>query len=199
MMATPPAPRRAPRATQLGIRYLGIMTTLESRIQAALRDVRDFPSVGILFKDITPVLADPTLMHDIIEAMAEMARGAGATRIVGVESRGFLFGMPLALAMQLPFAPARKPGKLPWRTERVSYDLEYRSDVLEMHVDAVGAGDRVLIVDDVLATGGTAAATSALVERLGASVVGISVLVELRALGARALLADRSVQSLVSF
>jgi adenine phosphoribosyltransferase len=175
------------------------MTTLESRIQAALRDVRDFPSVGILFKDITPVLADPTLMHDIIEAMAEMARGAGATRIVGVESRGFLFGMPLALAMQLPFAPARKPGKLPWRTERVSYDLEYRSDVLEMHVDAVGAGDRVLIVDDVLATGGTAAATSALVERLGASVVGISVLVELRALGARALLADRSVQSLVSF
>lgn len=174
------------------------MTSLERGIQAALRDVPDFPSVGILFKDITPVLADPALMRAIIAAMAETVRDAGITKIVGVESRGFLFGMPLALAMELPFAPARKPGKLPWRTERVSYDLEYRSDVLEMHVDAVGAGDHVLIVDDVLATGGTAAATCQLVERLGAVVAGVSVLVELRALGARALLAHRRVHSLVN-
>lgn len=178
--------------------YLAEMTSLERGIQAALRDVPDFPSVGILFKDITPVLADPALMRAIIAAMAETVRDAGITKIIGVESRGFLFGMPLALAMELPFAPARKPGKLPWRTERVSYDLEYRSDVLEMHVDAVGAGDHVLIVDDVLATGGTAAATCQLVERLGAVVAGVSVLVELRALGARALLAHRRVHSLVN-
>ena len=173
--------------------------TLADRLIATLRDVPDFPTPGILFKDITPVLADPALMRDVVTAMVAPYLGAGVTHVVGVESRGFLFGMPMALQLDVPFAPARKPGKLPWHTERESYELEYRSDVLEMHTDAVGAEARVLVVDDVLATGGTAAATCRLIERLGASVVGVSVLVELGFLQGRALLANRDVQSVVTF
>ncbi|WP_373058110.1 adenine phosphoribosyltransferase [Gemmatimonas sp.] len=173
--------------------------TLIERLTATLRDVPDFPSPGILFKDITPVLADPALMRDLITAMVAPYLGAGVTHIVGVESRGFLFGMPMALQLGVPFAPARKPGKLPWYTDRESYDLEYRSDVLEMHTDAVGAGARVLVVDDVLATGGTAAATCRLIERLGGNVVGASVLVELGFLHGRVRLAGRDVHAVVTF
>jgi adenine phosphoribosyltransferase len=173
--------------------------TLPDRLRASLRDVPDFPSPGILFKDITPVLADPALLRDLIAAMVAPFIGTGVTRVVGVESRGFLFGVPMALALDVPFAPARKPGKLPWRTEREAYALEYRSDVLEMHTDAVGAGDRVLVVDDVLATGGTAAATCRLVERLGAEVAGVSVLVELGFLEGRALLPERAVHAVATF
>ena len=125
--------------------------------------------------------------------------GADITHLVGVESRGFLFGMPMALLLGVPFAPARKPGKLPWRTEREAYALEYRSDVLEMHVDALGTGARVLVVDDVLATGGTAAATCRLIERLGGDVVGISVLVELGFLGGRAQLPGRALHAVVAY
>ena len=174
-------------------------TTLIDRLTATLRDVPDFPTPGILFKDITPVLADPALMHDAITAMLAPSRSLGVTHVVGVESRGFLFGMPMALQLDVPFAPARKPGKLPWRTERESYDLEYRSDVLEMHTDAVRAGARVLVVDDVLATGGTAAATCRLIERLGGTVVGVSVLVELGFLQGRTRLPDRAVHAVVTF
>lgn len=173
--------------------------TLSDRLRATLRDVPDFPSPGILFKDITPVLADPDLLRDLIAAMVAPFMGTGVTRVVGVESRGFLFGVPMALALDVPFAPARKPGKLPWRTEREAYALEYRNDVLEMHTDAVGAGDRVLVVDDVLATGGTAAATCRLVERLGAEVAGVSVLVELGFLEGRALLPERAVHAVATF
>ena len=172
--------------------------TLIARLTATLRDVPDFPTPGILFKDITPVLADPALMREAISAMAAPFVHSGITHVVGVESRGFLFGMPLALHLNVPFAPARKPGKLPWKTERESYDLEYRSDVLEMHTDAVGAGARVVVVDDVLATGGTAAATCRLIERLGATVAGVSVLVELGFLDGRARLAGRTVHSVVT-
>ena len=172
--------------------------TLPDRLRATLRDVPDFPSPGILFKDITPVLADPALLRDLIAAMVAPFLGAGVTRVVGVESRGFLFGVPMALALDVPFAPARKPGKLPWRTEREAYALEYRSDVLEMHTDAVGAGDRVLVVDDVLATGGTAAATCRLVERLGAEVAGVSVLIELGFLEGRTLLPERTVHAVAT-
>lgn len=172
--------------------------TLVDRLSATLRDVPDFPTAGILFKDITPVLADPALMRDVITAMIGPFRASGITHVVGVESRGFLFGMPMALELDVPFAPARKPGKLPWRTERESYDLEYRSDVLEMHTDAVGAGARVLVVDDVLATGGTAAASCRLIERLGGSVLGVSVLVELGFLHGRARLPDRTVHAVVA-
>ncbi len=173
--------------------------TLADRLIATLRDVPDFPTPGILFKDITPVLADPALMRDVVTAMVAPYLGAAVTHVDGVESRGFLFGLPIELQLDVPFAPARKPGKLPWHTERESYELEYRSDVLEMHTDAVGAEARVLVVDDVLATGGTAAATCRLIERLGASVVGVSVLVELGFLQGRSLLANRDVQSVVTF
>jgi adenine phosphoribosyltransferase len=173
--------------------------TLLERLNATLRDVPDFPTPGVLFKDITPVLADPALMREVVTAMLAPFAGAGITHLVGVESRGFLFGMPMALLLGVPFAPARKPGKLPWRTEREAYALEYRSDVLEMHIDALGAGARVLVVDDVLATGGTAAATCRLIERLGGNVAGISVLVELGFLGGRAQLPGRALHAVVAY
>jgi adenine phosphoribosyltransferase len=180
-------------------------STLPARLSATIRDVPDFPTPGILFKDITPVLADPALMREVTAALAAPFAAAGITHVVGVESRGFLFGMPLALALNCAFAPARKPGKLPWKTEREAYALEYRSDVLEMHTDALvmGAGEaprpRVLVIDDVLATGGTAAATCRLVERLGGDVVAVGVLVELGFLSGRAALGARTVHSVVTF
>lgn len=183
------------------------MTTasLTERLSQIIRDVPDFPSPGILFKDITPLLASPELMRAAVSAMCEPFAAAEITHIVAVESRGFLFGMPMALELGIAFAPARKPGKLPWHTVRESYALEYRNDVLEMHEDAltigmVGAGrPRVVVVDDVLATGGTAAATCRLVERLGGEVIGVSVLVELGFLGGRTKLAGRHITPVVTY
>lgn len=180
-------------------------TTLPDRLTATIRDVPDFPTPGILFKDITPVLADPALMRDVTAALAAPFAAADISHVVGVESRGFLFGMPLALALNCAFAPARKPGKLPWKTEREAYALEYRSDVLEMHTDALDVGSttagrpRVLVIDDVLATGGTAAATCRLVERLGGEVVAVGVLVELGFLNGRAALGDRTVHAVMTY
>lgn len=173
--------------------------TVSDRVRAVIRDIPDFPTPGIVFKDITPVLADPALMPDVLQAMAEPFLDAGITHVVGIESRGFLFGMPIALGLRAAFAPARKPGKLPWKTERETYSLEYREDTLEMHIDAVSAGARVLIVDDVLATGGTAEAVVKLVERLGGQVCGITFLTELTFLGGRARLAGYPVVSLVQY
>jgi len=144
-----------------------------------MRDVPDFPRPGIIFKDITPVLADPVLFGDIIEHMAATWAGQGIDAVAGVESRGFIFGAPLALRLGCAFLPIRKPGKLPYRTVSVEYALEYGTDRLEAHEDAVVAGARVLVVDDVLATGGTALATIQLVERLGGSVAGATFLLEL--------------------
>jgi adenine phosphoribosyltransferase len=182
-----------------------MMSALSNRLTAGIRDVPDFPQPGILFKDITPVLADPSLMRDVIDAMASPLRASRISHVVGVESRGFLFGMPLALALDAAFAPARKPGKLPWHTEREAYALEYRQDVLEMHADALTLGGaeqgraRVLVVDDVLATGGTAGATCRLVERLGGEVVAVSVVVELGFLNGRSQLAGRDIHTLVTY
>ena len=173
--------------------------SVAGRVRAAIRDVPDFPTAGIMFKDITPVLADPVLMTDVLREMTAPFAAAGITHVVGIESRGFLFGMPMALGLSAAFAPARKVGKLPWKTAREAYVLEYRNDVLEMHVDAVSAGARVLVVDDVLATGGTASAVVRLVERLGGQVVGVSVLTELTFLHGRELLNGYEVASLVQY
>lgn len=169
------------------------------RVAATIRDVPDFPVAGVVFKDITPMLGDATVFRDAIEAMAEPFLGTSVTHVLAIESRGFLFASPLALAMTAGLVLARKPGRLPWRTSRVSYDLEYRADSLEVHVDSLSPGDRVLIVDDVLATGGTAAAAVRLVEQLGATPVGVCVLIELSFLGGRARLPDLPVHRVVSY
>jgi len=169
---------------------------LASRLQGAIRDVPDFPKPGITFKDITPLLADPVLLGDVVRAMQAPFALAEITHVVAMESRGFLFGVPMALALGAAFVPVRKPGKLPWKTAREGYALEYGDDALEIHTDALTAGSRVLLVDDVLATGGTAAAAARLVERLGGLVVGLSVLMELGALHGRDALSERRVEAI---
>lgn len=155
-------------------------------IRGCIRDVPDFPKEGILFKDITPLLSSPSAFGAVIDLLAERYAPAGLDAIVGLESRGFLFGTPLATRLGLPFVPARKPGKLPAESDRVVYELEYGTDALEMHVDALSEGDLVLIVDDLIATGGTASAAVALVERRGARVHECAFLIELAFLGGRA-------------
>ena len=153
--------------------------------QTLLRDVPDFPRPGILFKDITPVLADGDAFAEAIAAMAEPWRGVALDAVVGVEARGFILGAALARELEVGFVPVRKPGKLPGETLSQDYGLEYGRDRLEIHADALPAGARVIVVDDVLATGGTLNAALALVERQGARIVGTGVLVELGFLEAR--------------
>jgi adenine phosphoribosyltransferase len=165
----------------------------------AIRDVPDFPKPGILFKDITPLLLDPRAFRQAIELMTTPFRGARVTRVVSIESRGFLLGAPIALTLEAGLVPIRKPGKLPAARGRVEYALEYGTDALEMHRDAVGASDRVLIVDDVLATGGTAQAAAKLVRTHGAEVVGFTFLIELDFLKGRDRLEGRRVTSVVKY
>ena len=172
---------------------------VETRIRAVVRDIADFPTPGILFKDITPVLAQPALLRAAVAAMSSPYDRAGVTHVAGIESRGFLFGVPIALALNCAFVPVRKPGKLPFDRVSEAYVLEYRSDTLEIHSDAFGSGARVLVVDDVLATGGTAAAASRLVERLGGHVVAVSVLLELEQLGGRLRLESRTVHAVTRY
>jgi adenine phosphoribosyltransferase len=161
------------------------MTPLPSRVLRALRAIPDYPKPGILFQDITPVLRDPALLREIVEQMAQPFRGAGVTHVLGIEARGFILGGAVATTLGAGFAPARKPGKLPWERASQSYDLEYGSDALEAHRDAVHSGERVLVVDDVLATGGTARAAGQLIQSLGADLVGWSFLLEIKALRGR--------------
>jgi adenine phosphoribosyltransferase len=168
-------------------------------LQRTIRDVNNFPKPGIVFKDVTPVLLEPALFGETVELMAEPFRSARVNRVVSIESRGFLFGAPIALALGAGVVPIRKPGKLPAATQRVEYALEYGTDALEMHHDAVQAGDRVLVVDDVLATGGTANAAAQLVAGTGASVVGFSFLIELDFLKGRERLQGRHVEALLHY
>src|SRR5579864_6032120 len=156
-----------------------------------IRDVPDFPQVGVVFKDLTPLLAQPQAFASAVRAIAGPFEVAGITKVVGIEARGFILAAPVAVTLGAGFVPVRKKGKLPWRTEVASYDLEYGSDTLEIHDDAVTSGDRVLVVDDVIATGGTASATVELVRRLGGEVVGLGFLVELEFLGGRTRLVQR--------
>ncbi len=152
---------------------------LEERLKAAIRAVPDFPKAGILFRDITPVLEDPVLCRAAVDGFREALQDIPVDAIAGIESRGFLFGMPLALALGIPFVTVRKKGKLPWRTVSYKYDLEYGSAEVEMHVDAVKPGMRVLVHDDLLATGGTAMAAAELIRMQGGTVAGFSFLIEL--------------------
>jgi adenine phosphoribosyltransferase len=171
---------------------MSIDPTLVSDLQAVLRDVPDFPKPGIVFKDITPMLANPRLFGRVVNAMSAPFRGQHITKVVGVESRGFLLGAPIALALDAGFVPARKPGKLPHRRVVEAYSLEYGADSVEMHEDAILQDERVLVVDDVLATGGTADATGRLVGKLGGKIVGFTFLINLDFLGgAKRLGADR--------
>ena len=168
-------------------------------VQTGIRDIPDFPKPGIVFKDITPLLADGQLFHETTDAMAADFADAGVTHVVAIESRGFILGAPVAQRLGAGFVPVRKPGKLPHRTEGQDYALEYGSDRLEIHADAWSGGARVLLVDDVLATGGTAGATCRLIERLGATVVGCSFLIALSFLPGLERLSRRDVRVLVTY
>lgn len=175
------------------------MSQVTDAIRAKIRDVPNFPKKGIVFKDITPVLADRTLFRQVIDALAARWGGERIHKVVGIESRGFLFAAPLAYAIGAGLTVVRKPGKLPYQKIREVYALEYGEDSLELHVDAVGPGERVLVMDDLLATGGTAEAVGRLVTRQGAELAGYSFVVELGFLhGARRLGPDK-VHALVTY
>lgn len=167
-----------------------------------VRDIPDYPSPGVVFKDITPLLANPGVFAAVVEAFAEPYRNGGLAGpvdvVVGIEARGFIFAAPVAVALGAGFVPVRKRGKLPHTTVGAAYDLEYGSAEIEMHADGIQPGQRVLVVDDVLATGGTAEATCALVEQLGGVVWGVDVLMELSFLPGRVRLAERPLRALVT-
>ena len=168
-------------------------------LKAHIRDVPDFPQPGILFRDITPLLGNPVAMQYSIDAFAEQVTEYRPDYIVGIESRGFIFGMPLAYKMGVGFAPVRKPGKLPAAVHTASYALEYGNDTIEVHQDAFKPGSRVLIIDDLIATGGTAAATAELVEKTGSTVAGFGFVIELVGLEGRSKLPDVPVTVLLQY
>ncbi len=174
------------------------MTDLADRVAAKLRDVPDFPTPGILFKDLTPLLADGPLFGEVGRAIADRHAAAGFDVVAGVEARGFLFAGAVAIASGTGVVPIRKAGKLPWRTVSAAYELEYGEAVVEVHEDAFADHKRVLLVDDVLATGGTLAAAADLIGRAGGQLVGVSVVVELTALRGRDALADLDIQTVLA-
>lgn len=168
-------------------------------LQKLVRDVADYPSEGVVFKDITPLLGDADAFAGAVDGLVELFENVDVDRVVGVESRGFIFGAAVAYRIGAGFVPVRKPGKLPWAVVREEYQLEYGTDKLEIHRDAIRPGERILIVDDVLATGGTAAATATLVETLGGVIAGLGFLLEIEPLGGRSRLGDRPVRSLIQY
>src|SRR5437879_3040318 len=164
-----------------------------------IRDVPDFPKKGIIFKDITPLLRSPRALETSVQALAEPFRKENITSVAAIESRGFIFGSCVARILNAGFVPIRKPGKLPWTTRRNEYVLEYGTDALEIHDDALTNDDRVLLIDDVLATGGTAAAASCLVQESGADLVGVATVIELSFLNGRTKLNGIHVHSLITY
>ncbi len=166
-------------------------------ITAAIRDIPDFPKPGIVFKDITPLLQDPEMFRETVDLISAPWHDQSIDLIVGIDARGFIFGSVMAYQMGVGFVPVRKQGKLPWSSFKAEYDLEYGTGTVEMHIDAVAAGQRVLIVDDLLATGGTARAAIELVEQAGGEVVGVQAVIELAFLNPRQKLSDQLVRSLI--
>ena len=175
------------------------MSTDASWLKEHIRDIPDFPRPGVVFKDITPLLRDAEAYRFVVDALRDHFDGRGVTKVLGIEARGLILAAPVAYLLGAGFVPVRKAGKLPWEIEREEYALEYGTDLLEVHRDAVEAGERVAVVDDVLATGGTAAAAVRLVERLGAVVVGLGLVVELAFLDGRQKLGDLDVLSLITY
>jgi len=172
---------------------------LRERFYTAIRDVPDFPEKGIVFKDITPLLLDPILLDAVVQQICDEFRSADVEKVMAIESRGFIFGAPVALRLGVGLVLARKAGKLPWKRHRVEYALEYGTDVIEVHVDSIAKGERVLVVDDVLATGGTAEAAGRVVEQAGGQLVGMAFLLELDFLHGRQKLAGIDVRALLSY
>ena len=168
-------------------------------MQEFIRSIPDYPSPGVTFRDITPLLGDGPAFNEAISKIAARFVDANIQRVIGVEARGFILGAPIAVALGAGFVPVRKAGKLPWAVVREEYDLEYGSDKLEIHRDAIHPGERILVVDDVLATGGTAAATCRLVSALGGNIVALAVLIELTFLEGRAKLDGIAVESLFTY
>jgi adenine phosphoribosyltransferase len=171
----------------------------EAELKSVIRSIPDFPKPGIMFRDITPLLSNPKAFQAVIDQLTAAFADSGVTAIVAAEARGFIFAAPLALALQARFIPVRKPGKLPFETRAFHYELEYGSDSLEMHTDAVASGDRVLIIDDLLATGGTIEACIRLIEDSGAEIVGCGFLIELEFLKGRERLTPHKVHSLIRY
>lgn len=170
-----------------------------TQLKDLIRDVPDFPKPGIIFKDITPLIKDPNGLKTTLDLLAEPFKNTGISAVAGMESRGFIFGVSVAERLGVGFVPIRKPGKLPSETVSEEYALEYGTDTLEMHKDALAPGDKVLIIDDLLATGGTAAATIKMIEGVGATVAGIGFVIELDFLNGRQKLGDVAVHSLINF
>jgi adenine phosphoribosyltransferase len=169
------------------------------RLRSKIRDIPDFPKPGIMYRDITPLVRDPAALRLAVHQIIHPFLGEPLTAVVGMEARGFIFGSLAAWDLGIGFVPLRKPGKLPYDVHSINFDLEYGSTSLEVHVDALSPGDRVLVVDDVLATGGTAAASCELIEKLGAEVAACAFVVELEALKGRARLDGYRIHSLVKF
>ena len=172
---------------------------MSDSLRAAIRDVIDFPKPGIIFKDITPVLADGKLFHESISLLCETTGGVKIDKVVGIDARGFIFAAAVADRLGAGFVPVRKTGKLPWKTRQAAYSLEYGESIVELHEDAVLPGEKVLLVDDLLATGGTAAAAVKLLEELGADLVAIAVLIELGFLHGREKLQPHRVVSILNY